>query len=112
MERPSRTAPFLALFLGGCVELAHQIVHVHAVDHAQKFPAIALVKPGMVREQVEGVYPQGGHVLTHGAEHLARQPSPPVGFLEGTQVGGQVGPVVKIILNAPPPRRGCSHVQR
>ena len=75
------------------------------LDHAQKFPAVALVKPGMVCEQIEGVNPQGGHVLAHGAEHLARQPSPPVGFfhIEGTQVGGQVGPVVKIVLNDPRP---------
>ena len=75
------------------------------LDHAQKFPAVALVKPGMVCEQIEGVNPQGRHVLAHGAEHLARQPSPPVGFfhIEGTQVGGQVGPVVKIVLNDPRP---------
>lgn len=29
-----RTRSIFTLFLGGCVELAHQIVHVYAVDHA------------------------------------------------------------------------------
>lgn len=63
-----------------------------AGDGAEIFPAVPLIKPGVVRQQVQGGHAQGGHVPADPGQQLSGNAPAAVGRLHihSADVGSQV----------------------
>ena len=72
-----------------------------ALRHAEKLPAVALVKAVVVGEEIEGGYPFICHILADEVEKLSRYSLASIRLfnINGADIGVKVVPVVKVVLD-------------